>query len=257
MGNLSAIDSWVCFYGSEFPSKALKPYDLYIFQAYGHPDIETLKKGGGKIVGYISAGEINKTSPFFSEIESAGIIVEENKDWPGAFRVDLRSEKWQELLLARVIPDLLVQGFDGIFIDTIDTAIYLENEKGKAGSVGRAKALIKEIRKRFPNISIVLNNGLFLLNDVGNSIDALVVEDVFTLYNFSKKRYLIAPVKFTAERVATLKEFQLKFGKPVLSLDYWKPSDKKRAEAIATKAIAQGFVPYIADINLETIFYHP
>lgn len=256
-GPLSGVRSWLCYYGAAFPDGNIPPYDLYVFQSEAHPDLASLKKSGGRAVGYISVGEVHESSPGFAPMQAAGVVLEGNPDWQGAHRVDLRSDRWQDFVLTRIIPAVLSQGFDGIFIDTIDVAWYLEHEKGMTGAIQKAASLVKEIRKRYPDKLIVLNNGLFLLDDVGEAVDALVVEDIFTLYDFQKKRYELANKRWTEERLVPAKAFQEKFGKPVLSLDYVKRSDRKAIKRVAGRARDLGFVPYIAEINLDSIFFHP
>jgi uncharacterized protein (TIGR01370 family) len=148
-------------------------------------------------------------------------------------------------------------GFDGIFMDTVDTADYLEKVKGIEGQVKGAIKLIKEIRRKYPQLIMVLNNGLFLTDQVGKQIDALVVEDIYTLYDFKTKSYDVATEKWTAERLVPVKRFQETFNKPVLALDYLKASDKKAIARISREAMAQDFIPYISDIGLKSIFFHP
>lgn len=253
---LSNIKSWVCFYNSEFPAN-VQIYDLYIFDTTNHPAIGPLQAKGKKVVGYISVGEVAKHNDFFDKIKSEKLLVDENKNWPGSFRVNIKDEKWHKFVLKSLIPQITAKGFDGIFIDTIDTADYLENTKNIAGSVKGAADLIKKIRKKFPSLIIVLNNGLFLTEYVGNEIDALVVEDVYTLYNFKTKKYLLSNSTWTQERLALIKKFQEGFHKPVLSLDYLKPSDFKEIQNISNLAKSDGLIPYISDIELNQVFFHP
>lgn len=255
-GRVAAIRSWVCFYGSALPIHAPAAYDLYILDRTSPPDLAPLKAQGSIVVGYVSTGEINKADPFFPRVPKE-LLLEENKDWPGAYRIDLRRRAWQSLLLDAIIPEALARGFDGVFLDTIDVAQYLEGQKGMRGSVDSAAALIAAIRKRFPGIIIVLNNGLFLLDRAGTSIDAVVVEDVYTSYDFERRTYLMADEAWIAARRAPLQAFQAKYHKPVLSLDYASPADHAGITRIAKRAAADGFIPYIADIDLSTIFFHP
>lgn len=254
---LSEIHSWLCYYAPAFPSQSVPRYDLYIFQEEGHPALDPLKKQGAKAIGYVSVGELHKDVPAFHDFQKEKALIEENPDWPGAFRVDLRNSKWRNHLLSTLIPGVLSKGFDGVFLDTIDVAHYSETQKGIRGSIDAAVEFIRELRKRYPNTIIVLNNGLFLLDMVGESIDAVVVEDIYTSYDFRKKKYLVADSEWIQERIAPLKRFQGQFHKPVLSLDYAKAKDAKRIRDIARRATAEGFIPYIADIHLTSVFFHP
>lgn len=259
---LSKINSWLCFYSGQLPplmtgKGTLSSYDLYIFDSRVHPDLKPLRNAGGLTVGYVSLGEINEESPNFQTARLEKLLVDENKNWPGSHRVDIANPKWHDLVINKMIPKTLAEGFDGIFIDTIDTAVYLQNEKKMDGEIAGAVTLLREVRKKYPNMIIVLNGGLFLTNEVGNIIDALVIEDVFTQYDFKKKRYKIAPPDWTNERIISLKEFQKKFAKPVLALDYLRSTDKKNIEIVSKSLQKEGFLPYISEINLDKIFFHP
>jgi len=254
-GRLSKMKSWIVYYGAKFPDQKIPKYDLYVFDGYDHPPLKPLKKS--KTVGYLSFGEVAKHDPFFSEIKSKGLLIDENKNWPGSFRVDIRKKEWRDFVVTHMVPKITKQGFDGIFIDTIDTAQYLENDKKIPGSIQGAILLLKAVREHYPKLIMVLNNGLFLLDDVGNDIDALVIEDIYTLYDFKKKTYNVATTKWTTERIQPVLKFQKKFEKPILPLEYLDKNDKKAIKKIAKMAKKDDFIPYIADIHLQTIFFHP
>ena len=253
---LAGTKSWLCFYGEKLPADT-SPYDLYVFSSAGHPAIAPLKQMGKRVVGYISLGEVAKHDPLFSEIESKKLLVDENENWPGSFRVRIGDRKWRKFVVKKIIPRILDKGFDGVFMDTVDTADYLEKVKEIEGQVKGAIKLIKEIRKKYPQLIMVLNNGLFLTDEVGRQIDALVVESIYTLYDFKKKSYDMATEKWTEDRLVPVKKFQETFKKPVLSLDYLEASDKKDIAKVRREAMGQGFVPYISDIGLKKVFFHP
>ena len=67
----------------------------------------------------------------------------------------------------------------------------------------------------------------------------------------------MATEKWTEDRLVPVKKFQETFKKPVLSLDYLEASDKKDIAKVRREAMGQGFVPYISDIGLKKIFFHP
>ena len=255
--DLSKVRSWVCFYGAIFPGGGTPDYDLYVLSSDGHPDLAFIKSRGGIAVGYASFGEINKSDPHFPGLMTEKVLVDKNENWPDAYRVDIRSKKWHDHVIDVLIPRVLAQGFDGIFVDTIDTADYLAKTNKMNGSVKGAIALIKKVRRKYPGMAIVLNNGLFMIDEVGNQIDALVVEDIYTFYDFKKKRYEMTTEEWTSERIKPLKGFQEKFKKPVLSLDYLQAKDKRDIKLVSGKARGDGFIPYISDIDLKEIFFHP
>ena len=91
-------------------------------------------------LGYLSVGEADPRRPYWNEVRGAPFLVEPDPSWPENVRVDVRDRNWQELLLTREIPRLLDQGFDGLMLDTIDTAPYLE-AKDPARFAGSRQAL--------------------------------------------------------------------------------------------------------------------
>lgn len=255
---LPKIKSWLCFYGSELPEDTPR-YDLYIFSNKFFPDFSAIKKKRKKtkVVGYISVGEITVENPSFDKIRDEKILIDENKNWPGSYRANIADDKWQNYLLDEVVPEILGRGFDGLFLDTIDTAQYLEIDKKMRGQIQGAVNLIKKMREKFPDIVIILNGGLFMIDQVGKEIDAVVVEDVYTLYDFETKEYRLATPEWTRERMIPLLKFQKRFKKPVLSLDYLPENDEKAIKMVKNNAKRDGFVPYISDIHLQKIFFHP
>lgn len=253
---LSKVKSWVVFYEGEFP-QGIPYFDLYILDSSNHPDVIPLKQEGKKVVGYVSFGEVAKHNDYFKAIENQKLLVDQNENWPDSYRVNIKEKAWHNFLIDIVIPKILAQGFEGVFIDTIDTADYLENVKKIPGSLDGAKKLIESVRKHFPKMIIILNNGLSLIEGVGKDIDALLVEDVYTLYDFKKKKYQLTTEEWTKERLVPIKRFQEKFKRPVLTLDYLDKNDKKGIKKIVIEAKKDNLLPYISDIHLKTIFFHP
>lgn len=256
-GKLGGVKSWVCFYNDSFPDESTPDFDLFILDKTYHPSLKTIHDKGALALGYISFGEVESHESYYKKTKAGGLLIDENENWPGSYRINMKSDEWHRIILDDLIPYVLKQGFDGIFIDTIDTADYLENVKKMKGQVQGAIDLIKKARKRYPDMAIALNNGLFLTDRVGEEIDALVVEDIYTLYDFEKKEYNMATKAWTEKRLIPIKSFHRKFAKPVLDLEYLKSSDRRKIKKVAKKARREGFIPYIAEIDLKSLFFKP
>ncbi len=99
-------------------------------------------------LGYLSVGEADPRRPYGTEVRAAPFLVEPDPAWPDNFRVDVRDRRWQQILLGEEIPRLLAQGFDGLMLDTIDTAPYLEGKDPArfAGSRQALRDFVREIR---------------------------------------------------------------------------------------------------------------
>ncbi|MBT3182004.1 MAG: hypothetical protein HN337_05785 [Deltaproteobacteria bacterium] len=256
-GRLRKIKSWVCYYQDEFPDGKMPDYDLYVLDKQYHPPLKPIHDNKKKAVGYISFGEVEQRESHFQRVHDQKLVVDENENWPDSYRVDMANPEWHKIILDELIPYVLSQDFDGIFIDTIDTAEYLEDVKKLSGQRTGAAQLIKKVRTKYPNIIIVMNNGLFMADQVGKQIDALVIEDIYTLYDFKKKSYNLAKKDWTDQRLKRAKAFQKIFKKPVLPLEYLKRDDKEAIQKITDEAKNEGFIPYISNIGLSEIFFHP
>ena len=73
--------------------------------------------------------EINKNiDPFFPLLKSHNLILQENPNWKDSFYVDVRDPLWAKTVLEDIVPSVLRQGFDGLFLDTLDNPIDLEDK---------------------------------------------------------------------------------------------------------------------------------
>ena len=123
-------------------------------------------------------------------MKDQSFIVEPNPNWPGNMRVDIRDERWQQLLLRQEVPRLLTMGFDGLMLDTLDTVPYLEN-KDPSRFAGSRRALadwLRALRRAAPR-AVIVANGTESLIDAAPFVDGFIVEGVFAMYDFTRRIY--------------------------------------------------------------------
>jgi uncharacterized protein (TIGR01370 family) len=205
-------------------------------------------------LGYLSVGEADPRRPYWSEVRAAPFLVEPDPAWPENVRVDVRDPRWQQVLLGQEIPRLLAQGFDGLMLDTIDTAPYLEG-KDPARFAGSRKALgelVKAIRARFPDAP-VLANGIAGLPDVAPFVDGFVVEGVFATYDFGRRLYRETTDAERGWKLARIAEAQAIAHRPVFTIDYADVGDVILAHWAESEAAERGFKPYVGVRDLNTL----
>lgn len=251
---------WAVYYGADAPSEAFADYRLVVFDSDRHPDIEPIVARRAQALGYLSIGEVHKTRSYFAEVEREGILVYENPNWPGAFAVDVRDPRWRKRVVDELVPSILARGFQGVFLDTADTAIDLERrDRTKfAGSTLATIELIKAIRNRFPGMPIILNRGYEILPAVEGVIDMVLAESLVTDWDFQNKIPRMAPASLHAAQVELLAAARKR--RPalrVLSLEYWTPDDAARIREIYAKVRALGFAPYVATVALNLVVPEP
>jgi len=260
IGNADPIKKWVIDYSRDNPSKEFKPYQLLVLDNTSHINLNLFKRKHKILLGYISLGEVENIRSYYDQSKKDGYLLDENKNWPGSFYVDVRNPKWTKLVISKVIPSILSQGFDGIFIDTIDNSEYLETSNPKKYKNMQLAAinLLIMIRMNFPHMKIMINRGYSLLPDVAKYIDYVLAESLMTDISFKDKSYKKRPEKVYLATIKKLRELQDINPKLLLfSLDYWNPKDTEEIKEIYKTERENGFIPYVSTINLNKIYTEP
>ncbi|MCB1148521.1 MAG: endo alpha-1,4 polygalactosaminidase [Chlamydiia bacterium] len=256
ISSLFASKPYVVYYSDKAPVSAFEPYSLLILDSDYHPPLQALKERGKKLIGYINVGEVENTRRWYKNVKQEGLLLHENKNWPGSFYMDLRDNRWTARVVEELVPALLQKGFDGVFLDTLDNAEMLE--KKYPGMMAAAERLVKALRIHFPEMPIVMNRGYFLLPKVGKMIDYLMAEDVLSLWDAQEKKYVRLPDSIVQETVRFLQEAKKTYPElEILSLDYWYPDQKEVIREIYQKERKFGFNPYVATWNLDSIIPEP
>jgi uncharacterized protein (TIGR01370 family) len=225
-----------------------------------HPSLAELKDQGKVLLGYISLGEVESYRAWFGDVSRQGLLLAENPYWKGSYFVDLRDPKWTKRVIEEIVPSILFEGFDGLFLDTLDNPIHLERIEPEkyAGMTAAAARLVRALRLHYPTIPIMLNRAYPLLPEVEDAIDMALGESVYADYDFETGTYgLVDPetyrlqVEFLTAARARRPELR------VMTLDYWDPEDTEGIRHIYEVERANGFEPYVATIELDRIVPRP
>lgn len=245
---------WIVYYGSQISSRFLMNVDLAILE----PDSispNAFGRSSTLFFGYLSVGEVNTGRDYWPEIMGKKFVVEENPNWPGAWRVDIRSAEWQQLLLEKVIPNIVQKGYRGLFLDTVDTAAYLEEKDPKqfSGSKEAMVRFIQTIQKKHPSLLILPNNALELLPDYGNEIFGVVVEDLYTRCDPAARICGRTPEKDSLYKEERLDVFMKRFKKPVFNILYDYSGDKKSIRYGVKRSEKKGYHWYLTSPDLAEL----
>lgn len=253
------IGTWVCYYGSTQGVEDYGRFDLAVLEGVRHPPLARKAPGRPLLLGYVSVGESDPTGPAWMLAQNQDFVAGKNENW-GSVVIDMRSPKWQGVLLDIVIPKILARGFDGVFLDTIDSALALAVGKDAARYDGmRASILefLRRLRQRFPDIHICMNRGLELLPEAAPLINSLLIEDLSFEYDFEKKEYRAVSQNVRQALVAAARKgLAANPGLTVLTLDYAKPDQKDRIAEAISYSRSKGFVPYVSTLELDKIYFH-
>lgn len=257
---VEAPRTWVAFYGSDAPPELLQDYGLVVVDADYRGRVDLLKRNRAQVLAYISVGEVNEQRHYFAVAKARGLLVAENPNWKGAWMVDLRDERWHAMLVDEVAPALLAKGFDGLFLDTVDSALHLEQtEPAKFSGMRQAVVkLITSLHARHPSAALMLNGAVQLAGPLRDQVRMVAVESSLTTWNFETKTARWRTADERAWALARMR--QAKTDNPQLAiytLDYWDPEDRQAQSAVYREQRAQGFIPYVATIALDRVVAEP
>jgi uncharacterized protein (TIGR01370 family) len=251
---------WTVYYGAEAPPEVFDPYDLVVLESFGHPPLQPLRDRKKILLGYISVGEINSSRPYYAEFAEQNLLLDENSNWPGSYSIDIRDPRWAKKLIEELIPAILHDGFDGIFLDTLDNQPHLErlDPEKYAGMTPAAAKLVRMIRQNYPRIKIMVNRAYDILPDIGEQIDYVLGESVYAGYDFkNKKPHQLSRADYE-HQIKFLSDLKKRFPKlQIMSLDYWDPADTKGMATIYATQRANGFIPYVSTVELNRVIEEP
>ena len=254
-----SLDTWLCFYGLEAPPEAYARFDLVVFDSTWHPDLVRREDGGPVILGYLSAAEVLEEGPFWPRAAGRDILVRKKPQW-NSWVLDLRDPAWRDFLVREAVPEILEQGFDGILLDTLDSALALELWTDPARWRGTREAvirLVEDIRRYRPDTLIAVNRALPVLGEIALSLDLLVLEGLSSVYGGPGTGYVPVAPEERARLLEWLEEGRAERpGLPVLTLDYAPEDRPDLVKNAVARARRKGFVPYVSTLELDRIFHH-
>lgn len=238
------ISNYMVYYG-EGEADALAAYDLVIIQpeTLTAEALANLRDSGTITVAYLSVGEVEDYRAWYSDGRvDAEWMLGQNGIW-GSYYIDANQRGWRDLMVA-VAGEYLEKGFDGVFLDTVDTVdLFPETREGML-------LLIAALREAYPDALLIQNRGFSVLTETVGIIDAVMFEDLST-YAEPPDTYTLLPE--VSEDAAMLRDIHEETGLPVLALDYVKAGNRADAEYARRIAAEYGFVSAVAEILLDSL----
>jgi cysteinyl-tRNA synthetase len=189
-------------------------------------------KSGRKVLAYLSIGEAGTYRYYWQK--DASYLRKPNPNWPDNIRVAYWRDDWQAIL-RDYLAEILRQGFDGVWLDTVDTFEHFEHEPEtdewlddrpnpatgnsyRDDMVALVRMIADSARVTRPDFLVVPNNGAQLLSRPAylGTINAIGIEDLFA----QKKAHR----KYLREQLAPAFAAKL----PVLLIEYKKPGPAAR-----------------------------
>ncbi|MBY0407211.1 MAG: endo alpha-1,4 polygalactosaminidase [Rickettsiales bacterium] len=253
-------ERWAVLYSREGDMQQLQTYDLLVFDRDGHPDLAPLQNNKRVLLGYVSFGEAEVNRKDYEQVKALGVLISGVEGWKGGDFIDVRNPVWHAYMLDTIIPELLQKGFSGVMLDTTDNLIWLEHKDpvAFAGMQQAAIGLIQKIRKRYPDMPIMMNRGLDILPSVSADIDMLLAESTYTSWSLAEGKPGMASDADQAFYRTKLKRPPFRFHWPrIYSLDYWPPEETDAVKKIYIKQRQEGYAPFVSTPDLQKLYPEP
>jgi len=235
------------YYGSSYEPKTFERYETVVLDPDLYKDVHHVRS---RTFAYVSLGEVGSCRRYFAQMQKNGLLAGQNEAW-GSYHINIADGRWEQLLLQEVIPPIIKSGYNGLFLDTVDSLIARDE------STTKIIALIQAIKKRYPTLKLMLNRGFEVADRA--PIDALLYESTISGYNYKKKEFSLFSYDFRFLPKKPIERY---------SVDYWDPEEPEGMARIYKIALKKGYKPLVTtmsltelpnvrfDINKSMIEYH-
>lgn len=271
------------------------PFDLMVIdysadgsegEEFSAADIAEVKASGKIVLAYMSIGEAEDYR-FYWNWMPAEVIIEENPDWPGNYKVKYWETAWKDIIFGvtsgahrSYLDRIIDQGFDGVYLDIVDAYEYVGPEELGGNDLRRTAAedminFVGEIAdyartsRGMSGFLVVPQNGSSIWNKENfpddpdpkqkskvmraqyfADIDAIGVEDVFFRGRKDENN------KYRPDQwvIKHLKKY-LAAGEVVLSVEYL--TRKRKVKKYHKKANKLGYLPLATKRDLDGQFFAP
>jgi hypothetical protein len=241
-------------YSNKVNAAELTKHDLSILDPHAKVDLTPAHQAGHRVLAYLSVVELANGSEADAAARAHGVsFVGANDAWRSHI-MDVGTQEWRDYVLDDAAKKIVERGFDGFFLDTIDTVETIAdgNEKRLKQLHEAVVHLVRELHARWPKQRIIVNRGFATLKALQPILHGVLIEGTYQDFDPETKRYRPVNDEGRAWVEARVREAQaLKL--PVYAVDYVSPTNKKLARQTADKLRALGCVPLVTTHGLTGV----
>lgn len=239
-------------YSAKPDPQDLTTFDFCILDPEADADLKPGQSLGHSFLAYVSTVEVRPGSPMEKLAQRHRVpVIGKNADW-GTQLLDITDEQWLPMMVNDLARSAITKGFDGFFLDTLDSAELLTRQSPAKAQANRQALvkLVRELRAKFPAAKIIINRGFDLVNEVAADINGVLVESVFQTFDPKTKSYHAVSADGTVWLERRIRNIQM-LKLPVYAVDYVQPDQKELAKETAKKLSALGCIPFVTTHDLN------
>ena len=240
--------SAIVYYGEDISYPLVGIHDYIIVQP---ENINTYTHGfslyKNNIYAYVSIGEIDRDIKAYKFVKKSWIRAY-NKAWKSDV-LDIRNKEYREFIFSHQIEPEIKRGFQNFFFDTLDSYYFYAKKPQEIEQAREALSeFIKEFHRRYPDAKLVINRGFDIIDLVHDSVTAVLFESYYEGLDH-KLGY-----KTVSQEDREWLNMQLKkvrhYNIDIIAVDY--ANTPQKAKKTVEKLKQKGFIPYVADRDLQT-----
>lgn len=240
------------FYGVNPPWDELRAFDVVVVEPLHVPDPKPHASAQTALFAYVSVGEVAPDRGYLRDIPQAWRLGT-NADWAGTV-LDQTQPEWPTFFVERVIKPLWDAGYRGFFLDTLDSyQLYARTDAERSSQEAGLVAVIREVKKRYPQARLIFNRGFEILPQVHQQVFAVATESLFQGWNQRLGQYSTVSEADREWLLGQLTRIRDEYHLPVLAIDYVPPAQRTLARETAEKIRRLGFVPWVSNPELDMI----
>lgn len=235
------------YYGHQPDWAVLAKYQMAVLEPEHEFDLRG--RGDTQWLAYVSVGETLASRTYYADIPD-GLVLGKNRVWHSMV-MDVAHPGWTDFLLESVFRPIVEQGYQGFFLDTLDS-YQLIHGNGEQAAASRAglQQLIHRLKREWPDQRIILNRGFELFPGVADDVFAVAFESLYQGWDEAAGEYVDVPPadrQWLFEQVRHVRQTR---NIPVISIDYCDPNRPDCTLRAVRKIRALGWVPFVADGGL-------
>jgi len=174
------------FYGANLPWDELHAFDVVVVEPLHVPDPKLYGTERTALFAYVAVGEVSPERGYLNAIP-ADWKLGQSRDW-GSIVLDQSQAAWPTFFAERVIKPLWEAGYRGFFLDTLDSYhLFTKTPAEKARQEAGLVAVIRELKKRYPQAKLIFNRGFDILPQVHQEVFAVAAESLFQRWNAAQQ----------------------------------------------------------------------
>lgn len=255
--SLSTANAFFITKDEHVDEKTLLAHKTSVIQADATANFRLAQSHGSEIFAFLSLTELpysNKYTHSFKKLRAKPIA--KTALWHDNI-FDPTDAAWKKILLewAQKIVDL---GFDGFYLNKIENIKLIAEKYPAKAKVfwSGIEAIVRELKTKFPNKKILMEEGFEILDSVHNIADGFVANTLFQKYDFKNKAFELSDEAQISEKLKILNKAKKK-GLKVYVKEYCHPSEIALGNKIAAKVKKAGYEPIIVSPKYRTQMVAP